>query len=295
MILHRPFQRDHVAAGVAHDALRTARGAGGVENIKRVGRGHGLARGLEGPAPRRFHQNFVVVVAALDKLRRMLRALHENAIIGFGGRNLDSLVEQRLVLHDAVRLDAAGGGNNHLRLRVLDADGKLVRGKPAEDDGMDRADARAGEHRDQRLGDHRHIEDDPVALLDARFEKHAAKSLNLVEKLRISVDALLSRDGTIVDQSRLIAPAVQHMAVETVIGRVGDAAREPAAVDALARVEDLRRRFEPVDFARRLRPEALRVALPALINFEVPALNLPVHTHAASSHCTTHSVRNGIA
>ena len=36
--LHRPFQRDHVAAIVAHDAFRLAGRAGGVEDVERVGR-----------------------------------------------------------------------------------------------------------------------------------------------------------------------------------------------------------------------------------------------------------------
>ena len=35
---HRPFQRDQMAAIVAHHALRHAGGAGGVENVERIGR-----------------------------------------------------------------------------------------------------------------------------------------------------------------------------------------------------------------------------------------------------------------
>ncbi len=39
-IEHRPFQRDQMAAIVAHDALGNARGAGRVENVERIGRQH---------------------------------------------------------------------------------------------------------------------------------------------------------------------------------------------------------------------------------------------------------------
>ena len=50
VVLHRPGERDHVAAIVAHHALRDAGRAGGVEDVERVGREHrhagrGLVRG----------------------------------------------------------------------------------------------------------------------------------------------------------------------------------------------------------------------------------------------------------
>ena len=38
-VLHRPFQRDHVAAVVAHHALRPAGRARGVEDVERIGGG----------------------------------------------------------------------------------------------------------------------------------------------------------------------------------------------------------------------------------------------------------------
>ena len=44
-VLHRPFQRDHMPAIVAHDALRLARRARGVEDIERIGREHRHAIG----------------------------------------------------------------------------------------------------------------------------------------------------------------------------------------------------------------------------------------------------------
>ena len=54
-ILHRPFQRDHVAAVVAHHALRDAGGARGVEDVERIGGEHrhaARARSSPRPAPR---------------------------------------------------------------------------------------------------------------------------------------------------------------------------------------------------------------------------------------------------
>ncbi len=61
----------------------------------------------------------------------------------------------------------------HLGPGVVDADGELVGGEAAEHHRVHGADARAGQHRDHGLGDHRHVDDDPVALGDA--ESRAAR------------------------------------------------------------------------------------------------------------------------
>ena len=52
--------------------------------------------------------------------------------------------------------------------RIVDAGRKLLRREAAEHDRVHRADAGAGEHREDRLRDHRHVEDDAVALLRRR-------------------------------------------------------------------------------------------------------------------------------
>ena len=53
-----------------------------------------------------------------------------------------------------------GPGVVHPRVSGLSAE-------PAEDDRVDGADPGAGEHRDHLLGHDRHVDADPVALLDA--------------------------------------------------------------------------------------------------------------------------------
>ena len=105
----------------------------------------------------------------------------------------DRRVEQRLVADDAPGLDPAGGGDDELRLGVVDAGRKLRRGEAAEDDGMDRPETRAGEHRGRRFRDHRQIKDDAVALRDAVIPKHGGKRLHVGEKLAVADDPLLYR------------------------------------------------------------------------------------------------------
>ena len=52
-----------------------------------------------------------------------------------------------------------------LALRVVDAVAQGLGAEAAEDDGVRRADAGAGEQGNRQLGDHRHVEGDAVALL----------------------------------------------------------------------------------------------------------------------------------
>ncbi len=51
-------------------------------------------------------------------------------------------------------------------LGIVDPGGELVGGEAAEHHRVDGPDTGAGEHRHQRLGHHRHVDDDPVAVPD---------------------------------------------------------------------------------------------------------------------------------
>ena len=69
LVLHRPFERDHVAAIVAHDALGLAGRAGGVEDVERVGGRDRHAVDIARRPPRsRRHLLGIVEVAARRQL-----------------------------------------------------------------------------------------------------------------------------------------------------------------------------------------------------------------------------------
>ena len=131
---------------------------------------------------------------------------------------------------------------------------------------MNRADARAGEHRDERLRHHRHVEDDAVAAHDAEIGEHAGERLHFIEELRIGEPALLSRHRRIVDDGRLGAAAAQDMAIDGVEAGVADGADVPAAIDAGRGIEHLLRLLVPVDGLGRLAPERDGITQRALIN-----------------------------
>ena len=102
-VLHRPFERHRVAAVVVHDALGDAGGARRIEDIERVGGGDRHALGGRGTG----HEVAPVEVAALDERRSFLRPLEDHAPLGLVAGQLDGAVEQRLVRHDAIGLEAA--------------------------------------------------------------------------------------------------------------------------------------------------------------------------------------------
>ena len=208
-ILHRPLERDHVAAIVAHHAFRDARRARRIENVERVGGGdrHALA-GL-GVVDRVLPHRAPVMVAARRQLRLALRALQDHAGRRLVLRKIDRLVEQRLVGHDARALDAAAGGQDDLRLGVVDAGGELLGGEAAEHHRVDGADARAGEHGEHRLRHHRHIDDDAVALLDAEVAQDGAEQLHLGQHAAVGEGLHRVGDGGIVDQRGLVVAAAR--------------------------------------------------------------------------------------
>ena len=271
-ILHRPRERDHVAAIVADDALGNSGRPRSVEDIERIGGGdrHAVVD-RAGEHDRLVAHLRPIVIAAGDERRLLLRTLQDEAGVGLMAGEPDRLVEQRLVLDDAAGLEAATRGQDHLRLGVIDAGRELVRREAAEHHRMHRADPRAGQHGDHRFRHHRHVEDDAVALLDAEIAQDGGQYLSLDLQAVIGDGALLAGEREIVDDCGLIATAPHDVAIDRVPAGVADAADEPAAVDAGAGIEHLLRRLDPVDGARGLGPETLRVTLPARVDLVVAA------------------------
>jgi hypothetical protein len=63
-----------------------------------------------------------------------------------------------------------------LGLAVVDAGGKLVRGETAEDHRMHGAEPRGGEHCQGGFRNHRHVDEDAVALFDALVAARAGSA-----------------------------------------------------------------------------------------------------------------------
>ncbi len=200
-----------------------------------------------------------------------LRALEDQAGRGLvrGGR--DGRIEERLVGDDPVRLQAAGGGEHHLRLRVLDALGEFVGREAAEHHRMHRAEPGAGEHPDHRLGHHRHVDHHPVALADAEVGEHGGERGDLVAQRAVGDRPLGAGDGRIVDDRDLVAALGFRVPVDGIVAGVEPAIREPAPVGALGPVEGPFRHPVPGDGAGGVQPERFGVARGGGVGFGVAA------------------------
>src|SRR5207253_11074853 len=135
--------------------------------------------------------------------------------------------------------------------------GKLVRSKTAEHHGMDRADAGTGQHSDDRLGYHRHVENDAVAGADAQVFEDGGEGCDLIPELAIGEGLLDAGDRTVVDEGRLVGASPFDMAIERVPASVATGPGEPP-IDTDHAGINLAPTFHPIDVVGSLRPRTLR-------------------------------------
>ena len=267
---------------VAHHAFRFSGGAGGVEDVERIGRQHRHARrGF--PCGDRLAALFgPIMVASRNEIARLLRPLQDDAGVGLHAGQFYRLVEQRLVLHEAAGLEPATGREDQLRFCILDARRQFLRGEAAEHHRMHSTNPRAGQHRDHRFRHHRHIEDDAVAFCDAEILHDGGEGPHLGQQFGIGEFGDRARPSQIrqrriVDQRDLVGAAIRDMTIERIVAGVDHGAGEPAAIEANRRVENFFRRLDPVDLPRRVAPKALRISKRARMDFVIAALVVDVH------------------
>ena len=184
-------------------------------------------------------------------------------------------LEQRLVGGDlerdlATATDALVGGDEQLGAAVLDATLERCRGEPAEDDRVDGADARAREHRDRQLGNHRQVDRDAVPSADALLAQDVGELADLVVQVLVGVG---TRAAVVAlpDESGLVATPRVEMPIEAVGADVELAAVEPRVVELLETAgTHLVERLDPVEvLLGHLAPEALGVVERAGVHLAV--------------------------
>src|SRR4029450_10164631 len=105
----------------------------------------------------------------------------------------------------------------------------------------------------------------------AQVAQDCSQHLGFDLKRAIGQRALLPRQRRIVNDRRLFAAALSHVAVDRIPAGVADAADEPAPVDAIIRIEHPPRWLDPIDLIRGFAPKPLRVALPAGVDLVITA------------------------
>ena len=125
---------------------------------------------------------------------------------------------------------------------------------------MDRADAGAGEHRDGRLGDHREINRDPIALLNAPRLQRVREPAHRLVQLAVGHPAILARVVAL-PQDRGLLGALRQMAIDAVVRCVERPVLVPGDMHiALERgAPDLGERLDPVDPLAVFGPKVVRV------------------------------------
>ena len=220
---HRPVQRHQMPGGRAHHALRRTSGARGIKDIGRMvalnrhtfGRLHPILEGM----PRH--------IAALNQLGHFLFALQDYAEVGLVGGHVDSRIQQRFVMHDTGRLDPAAGRDDGLGRAIINPHRQLIGGKATKHHRMDGPKAGAGQHRLHRFGNHRHIDNDPVALRHTLGAQSARKAGHSGLQLGIGDRMLAAGHRAVVDDRHLIAATGLDMTVDRVPAGVDRGVGEP--------------------------------------------------------------------
>ena len=134
--------------------------------------------------------------------------------------------------------------DHDLRLSIVVAVGHRICREPAEDDGVRRPNAGTGEHRDRQLGDHRHVERDAVAGLDAQPNQHVGELADLAMQVLIGQHASVA-GLPFPDDRRLVLPPCRQVPIDAVVTGIRLPADEPLGVRHRAD-HRLVERLEPV-------------------------------------------------
>ena len=175
---------------------------------------------------------------------------------------LERLVDIGFQGNDLAAAQPLVGADHPVAPAILDAAVDRLGREAAEDDAVHRTDARAGEHRDRALGDHRHIDGDAVALPDAQLLQRVRETDDVGEQRGIADRPRLAVGRVGLENDRGAHPVARgDMAVDGVVTEVEDAVLIPSDFDGVVGpVADFRRRCDPVETPGLLGPEGVGIA-----------------------------------
>ena len=175
----------------------------------------------------------------------------------------DSFIHDGFERHRLAAADARLTGNNSLGLSVDDAIAQRGVSESGVDNGMDGADASAGQHRDNALDGKGHVDYDAVAFTDFERAQTVRKAADHAIKLAIG-DYPLAAVFSEPDVGNTIEVVALSMAIETVKRNVGLASDKPLVMDAVP-LAHLLPLFDPSEVCGFSGPERLRVLYRAFI------------------------------
>ena len=128
--------------------------------------------------------------------------------------------------------------NDDAGIGVLDPALQRVSGEPTEDHRMRSSQSGTGEHRDRRLGDHRHVDRDPVALANAQFRQGVCGPAHLTFEIGVGDRAGVAGLPFPV-QGHLVPVPSLDMPVDAVVADVERTTDEPSREGAFRPVQHL--------------------------------------------------------
>ncbi len=248
-----------VAGSGVHHPLRLAGGTGGVKHEQPVFTGHRFSwADVALPS----HQLMPPQVTTFHHLDRLLGALHhQNSAHRRTGTTGESGIHSRFQGDGLVLAESAVCRDHRLDLPVDQPIPQSLGREATEDHGMRGTDASAGEHGDGRFWNHRHVEGHQIALADS----HRPQSVRGLAHLSVQFAVSETPDIaglSLPDQCRLGRGGTLEVSVQTVEGKIGGAALEPAGERGIAPIENGVKGLEPVQLpTRRISPEAVGILL----------------------------------
>ena len=226
-------------------------------------------------------------------------AVHHGDVLA-GALNDEHMLDARGLLHGLVDVDlepaglaapvAAIGGDDQLRLRVVDAVGECLGREAAEDDGVRRADAGAGEHRDRQLRNHRHVDGDAIAAPHTELLNALAARFTSSKRSSVGDDLAVSRLALPVEGDLVTAPGID-VAIEAVYGDIELATVEPLGEGGIP-LQDSVPGAIPIELCRFFGPKPLWVGRGPFIDRRVVdiCLSREIRPEAETVRCSRNSV-----
>ncbi len=248
-----------VAAGGVQNTLRLAGGSGRIQNEEGILRIHDGRR-----AGRRLLRHQFVVPQIARCVHRDLRAgaAHDkNMLDALGALDAHGTVDILLERHALAAAQRLVRGNHQSRRAIRNATAQRLGRKACEHHGVDRPDARTGEHGNGDLRNHRQVDRHSVAFLYAERQQRVCALADTGMQLTVADVLRTIRIIRLPDDGGLVAAGLQ-VAIQAIGGDIELAAVEPAGVEIAfqeARVLDLRELLDPIEAAADSAPESIRV------------------------------------
>ena len=206
-----------VAAGGVDDALGLSGGAGGVEDEQRVlgvERLRMCARSTPASTMSCHHRSRPSVHVDVDA-----GAADDQHVLDGCRTAVDRFVDGVLEGGGLAAAPLPVGGDDQLGFGVVDARAQRAGGEAGEHHRVGRAEAGAGEHGDDGLGDHRHVDRDAVAGDEAEVGEGVGGLADFGEQVVVGEVAGVARFALQVDGDA-VAVAGEDVAVDAVVGDV---------------------------------------------------------------------------